>query len=35
MQPVQPGQIDPARTFEKTQAHTSPAFVSPVASLGR
>jgi hypothetical protein len=35
MQPIQPGQIDPARNFEKTQTHASPAFVSPSASLGR
>jgi cell division protein FtsL len=35
MQPIQPAQIDPARTFERTQTRTSPAFVSPAASLGR
>lgn len=35
MQPIQPTQIDPARSFEKTQTHMSPALVSPSASLGR
>jgi hypothetical protein len=35
MQPIQPAQIDPARNFEKTQTHSSPALVSPAASLGR
>lgn len=35
MQPIQPAQIDPARSFEKTQAHLSPALVNPSASLGR
>src|SRR5437763_12033902 len=33
MQPVQPAQIDPARSVEKTRTHVSPAFVSPSASL--
>ncbi|HEX8843618.1 MAG TPA: hypothetical protein VF791_03190 [Pyrinomonadaceae bacterium] len=35
MQPIQPAQIDPARSFEKTQTHMSPALVSSSASLGR
>jgi len=35
MQPIQPAQIDPARNFERTQVHSSPALVSPAASLGR
>jgi len=36
MQPIQPAQIDPARSFEKTQTHSAaPAFVSPSASLSR
>ena len=35
MQPIQPAQIDPARSFEKTRTHSSPALVSPATSLGR
>lgn len=38
MQPVQPAQIDPGRSFEKQQARTTrvnPAFVSPSVSLSR
>src|ERR687885_2275640 len=35
MQPIQPAQLDPARNFEKVQAHAAPAFVSPSAQLGR
>jgi cell division protein FtsL len=35
MQPIQPAQIDPARNFERTQMHSSPALVSPATSLGR
>lgn len=35
MQPIQPSQIDPARSFEKTRTHSSPALVNPIASLGR
>ncbi|HYJ47075.1 MAG TPA: hypothetical protein VEV81_10720 [Pyrinomonadaceae bacterium] len=35
MQPIQAAQIDPARNFEKTRTHSSPALVSPSASLGR
>lgn len=35
MQPIQPAQMDPARSLEQTQSLASPAFVSPSASLGR
>lgn len=35
MQPVQPAQIDPARSFERIQTHSAPALVNPAASLGR
>ena len=35
MQPVSPAQIDPAKNFERSQTHATPAFVSPSASLGR
>ena len=35
MQPIQPAQMDPARSSEHKQALASPAFVSPSASLGR
>ena len=35
MKPLQPAQIDPARNFEKTQTHSTAAFISPSASLGR
>ena len=35
MKPLQPAQINPAKTLEKTQAHTAAAFISPSASFGR
>jgi hypothetical protein len=35
MQPIQPAQINPARTLEKPQTRTVPAFINPSASLSR
>jgi hypothetical protein len=35
MQPIQPAQINPARTLEQPQTRTVPAFINPSASLGR
>ena len=35
MQPIQPAQINPARSLEGMQTRSAPAFVNPSASLGR
>ena len=35
MKPLEPSQINPAKTLEKTQTHSAAAFISPSASLGR
>jgi hypothetical protein len=35
MQPIQPAQINPAKSLEKQQTRTVPAFINPSASLSR
>lgn len=35
MQPIQPSQINPAKSLEQMQTHSAPAFINPSASLSR